>query len=210
MSNPLDVVSEELVLAAVERAERHQRRAGREGVPVWTVMEHLGVARRSARARQARAALDALTDAGVLLRLRRSGAPVWKLSQAGRERLRRAEPQQLPESPQHRAWRDARALAAQEIERFRNDLGELLLKGYFLLGSKERQHSDTLFEYAEQLHQAARRLGSATHCLYEWREPTDERADIDTLEDPGDEQLEREAGARRRARRSGRRNTDLW
>jgi hypothetical protein len=48
-------------------------------------------------------------------------------------------------------------------------------------------------------------VGSATHCLYEWREPSDATADIDLHEDAGDERLSEFERKRRRSRRGGRR-----
>jgi hypothetical protein len=51
-------------------------------------------------------------------------------------------------------------------------------------------------------------MGSASYCLYEWAEPSDERADVD--EDAGDEALDPRERARRRALRAGRRNIRSW
>lgn len=79
-----------------------------------------------------------------------------------------------------------------------------------LAGADPPAHSDAWFELAERLRHAARVLGSATHCLHEWREPSDERADIDTQEEPGDEKLSERERRSRHARRAGRRNTVLW
>lgn len=45
------------------------------------------------------------------------------------------------------------------------------------------------FEMANRLRTAAWRLGSATYCLWQWSEPTDDRADIDDHTMPGDELL---------------------
>jgi hypothetical protein len=70
--------------------------------------------------------------------------------------------------------------------------------------------SDAWFELAERLHRAARRLGSATHCLYEWTEPDYDRADIDDHVSPADLALDPRERQRRQARRAGRRNTRLW
>ncbi|HLH13363.1 MAG TPA: hypothetical protein VKV16_01135, partial [Solirubrobacteraceae bacterium] len=109
--------TDELVLAAVERAARHDAR-GCPAVPVWTILEHLDVRRRSAVARHVRTRLDALAAAGLLESARRHGVATWALTAAGVRRLRlarRAGRQPvLSESPQHRAWRAARTAAAQE------------------------------------------------------------------------------------------------
>jgi hypothetical protein len=208
-----DTVSDVLVLAAVDRAERHSAR-DTPGVPVWDALKHLAIARRSKRARHVRARLDALQAGGLLARSRRHGVPVWALTSTGRRRLARArrtgEPLELPESPQHREWRNARKLAGEEIERFRESLHESLALAGGLLDADPPPHSDAWFELAERLQQGCRQLGAASYCLYEWREPEDERADIDEYQEPGDEQLSEDERARWRARRAGRRNIRLW
>jgi hypothetical protein len=62
---------------------------------------------------------------------------------------------------------------------------------------------------ATRLRTAAWRLGSATYCLWQWSEPTDDRADIDDHTMLGDE-LGDDERAHCRQRRTGRRNTGLW
>jgi hypothetical protein len=51
-----------------------------------------------------------------------------------------------------------------------------------------------------------RQLGLATHCLYEWPEPDDARADVDDYRDPGDAQLDADARGRLRSLRRYRRS----
>lgn len=227
MSNtPADEVPDVLVLAAIDRAERHSGRAIR-GVPVWQAFDHLEIAGRSKRARRVRVLLEALEASGSLERSRRHSAPVWVLTSSGRRRLSRARRAgrvpALPESPQHRKWREAQAMAEQRIEGFRLELAdaveyahELLdapVPGPQLLGVPDAAPgvtSDVWFEVGEQLKRACRRLGSASYCLWEWREPDDARADIDDLSAPCDRAFDVRRRAERRARRSGRRNTILW
>jgi ribosome-binding protein aMBF1 (putative translation factor) len=223
-----DVVSGVLVLAAVDRAERHRRaRVDPPGVPVWEIFGHLDVAARSRRARQVRARLEELVAAGALERLRRHSVAVWSVTRAGRRRLSRARRAGrlpvLPESPQHRAWREARGLAGERIDGFRLDVleelehaGELLdadlavAEGRVapeLLGGST---SDAWFEVAERLQHACRRLGSASYCLWEWQEPNDAQADVDDHSDRCDRVFDGKQRGRRFARRNGRRNTRLW
>jgi hypothetical protein len=213
MSTPVDVVPDVLVLAGIDRAARHRHR-DTPGVPVWELLEHLGMRRRSRGARHVRSRLDALEAAGAVVRSRRHGVPVWALSGCGRRRLHRAYASGgvpvLPESPQHRAWREARVLAAQEIERFRIGLGDAALQTLFLLEEDPPPDSDVWFEMAERLRRACWLLGSASYCLYEWVEPDDERADTDDHREPSDEGFSLDEQAARRARRSGRRNTRVW
>ncbi len=205
--------SDELTLAAVERAERH-RAASPLPVAIWSILEQLAIARRSGAARRVRERLSALVAAGQLTRARRGGVPTWELSDVGRARLRRArrggESLELPESPQHRAWRNACAAAALEIERFRARLRGRLDSAAQLLDASPPPHSDAWLTLGEELRHDCRRLASASHCLREWPEPSDDRADLDERSDPGDELLDPADAAVRRARRGGRRNIRLW
>jgi hypothetical protein len=134
-----DALADVLVLAAVERAERH---AGRDtpGVPVLQVLAHLEIASRSRRARDVRARVDALARAGQLERTRRHGVAVWALTSTGRRRLARARRTGalpgLPESPQHRAWREARAAAVAGIDGLREQLRGALGEAVGLLDTE--------------------------------------------------------------------------
>lgn len=195
-------VPDAMILAAIERAALHR---GRPGVPIWMILEHLGLPR---RARRVRPEICALTDAGALATSRAHGVQLWSLTTAGRRQLRRAGDVRLPESPQHQAWRAARALAEQEIERFRSTMADVLAEATALLDGSGS--SDGWFEMANRLRTAAWRLGSATYCLWQWSEPTDNRPDIDNHTMPGDVLLGDEERAGCRQRRSGRRNTNLW
>jgi hypothetical protein len=120
-------VPDAMILAAIERAALHR---GRPGVPIWMILEHLGLPR---RARRVRPQIRALTDAGTLATARARGVQLWSLTAAGRRQLRRAGDVRLPESPQHQAWRAARALAEQEIERFRSAMADVLAEATALL-----------------------------------------------------------------------------
>jgi hypothetical protein len=206
---PDDVIPDSLILAALERAERHGARQD-PGVPIWAIAEHLDIATRSASARRVRSRLKALEAEGLLQRLRRHGIEIWALTQGGSRLLQSAmltvEAPQLPESPQHRAWRNARTVATEEIERLRRALRESVEDATELLDAPPPAASDAWFELGERLQQAARRVGSAAYCLYEWVEPGDERADIDDHRDPADERIDEAERALRRARRAGRRN----
>jgi hypothetical protein len=208
MNPPLDAVSQALVLAAVERALRHN--PGMDGVPVWTILSHLDLTRRSARARRVKDLLSQLSVDGLLVSLRRHGVPVWKLSEVGRGSLQAAGPQMLSESPQYRRWREAHTRAEQELESLRIEMGDVMLETFFMLGPSERPSSDAWFDLAVRLKRAARRVGSATHCLYEWPEPGEEYADIDTHKDLGDRGLEPHERRRLIALRAGRRNVSSW
>ncbi len=204
---PADAIPDDLILAAIDRAERHTQR---QGVPIWQIQEHLSVPRRSGQGRQVRARVLALADLGLLQARRRHGADVWTLTAAARRRLRRAPgiAEALPESPQHQAWRQATTLAAQEIERMRESLRATLAEAVEQLDADAP--SDAWFELSERLQSDARLVGSATHCLREWPEPSDDHADIDDHTDPSDAGLSEEQRRHRTTRRAGRRNVRLW
>lgn len=170
-----------LVLAALERAVLH-RGDGRDAVPVRELLAHLHVRQRSGAARRVRELLHELCAAGAVRRQRRHSVAVFALTPAGTAALGRARarwPVTLPESPQHRAWRRARAVAAFEIERLRAELAAGLDDAAALLGAEPAPRSEQWFSLAERLRHGAWVLGSASHCLYEWEEPSDARADVD-------------------------------
>jgi hypothetical protein len=193
-----------LMLAAVERAVRH-RTDGASVVPVYEVMEHLGLPPRS---RGVRVKLAGLESAGVLQRERLGGSQAWELTATGRRRLQRArragQLPELPESPQHRAWRQARAAAEADVDRIRLDLRGTLETASGLLDAPP-SHSDDWFEYSECLRRDCRRIGVVIHCLQEWQEPDDARPDIDKRVEPTDKGLDAVELGLRRARRVGRR-----
>jgi hypothetical protein len=207
-------VSDELVLAAIDRAERH-RVGEREGAPFWMMVAHLGFVHNGWTSRRLRPQMEGLVTHGLVSRARRKGLDVWGLTDAGRERLRVARKagavEELPESPQHRAWRRTRSVAAERIDRFCEHAKRGTSEATVLLGSSRRVRSDVWLELANRLELVYRQLGRATYCLYEWEEPEDATADIDDYKDPGDEQLDWAARVRLFSLRSSRRNVaGLW
>jgi hypothetical protein len=215
-------ITDALVLTAVERAVRHEG----DAVPTWAVYEHVGVEKRSRAARLVRAQLEAL-EGSALEHGRRHGIDIWLLTRSGQRRLARLRGKgtvpELPESPQHQAWRHARTLAAERIEGFWlavraavEEASELLdvprpgPPGPDAPDAVPGPPSDVWFELSDRLRDACRRLGSASYCLWEWREPIDAKADVDDHRDPSDDAYTREERAKRQARRRGRRNTQLW
>lgn len=185
-------VADGVVLAAVERAERH-RGDDREGV-IWdAIVQHLGFMRGSWTTRQLRPRVEKLVEAGRLARSRRQGFVVWSLTDMGRQQLE-ADRQAgnevlLPESPQHRTWRHTRASAGELIDGFRAQAQQGSEEAAALLDAHQRVRSDAWLLLADRLDRAFRRLGLASYCLHEWPEPDDTTADVDTYQDPGDEQL---------------------
>jgi hypothetical protein len=220
MSTPADVVPDDLILAAVERAVCHERPWPDESPAAarWVIMEHLDIPTRSGRARRVKARLGVLVEDGLLERSRRHSLDVWALTPAGRRRLARARRTgvlELPESPQHRMWRNERTLAGQEIERLRENVRRhaenalWLLDPGGLVDPEMPGESDAWFEIAEKLQESCRVLGSAVYCLNEWAEPDDAHADIDDGIEPDERGRNKTEQARLATKRRGRRSISV-
>jgi hypothetical protein len=65
----------------------------------------------------------------------------------------------------------SRAAAGERIAGFRGDLRGTLDEAIDLLDHDA--NSATWFDRSERLHDASKRLATATHCLREWQEPHD-------------------------------------
>jgi hypothetical protein len=202
-------VTDELVLAAAERAERHRRRS-EPGVMLGDVFAHMGFLYNGAATRQLRPRLDALVSAGLLERTHRYKVRLLVLTSAGRRSLaqarRRGEVVMLPESPQHRMWRHSREDATEQIGGSRERLRALLDEAEALFDAGTLARSDAWFGLADRLLEASKHVAAAIYCLQEWPEPDDAHPDVDDYGDPGDDKLDPEGRERRRYLRTGRRN----
>jgi hypothetical protein len=171
-------VTDAVVLAAIDRAERHGRWRG-DGVGVDDIAEHLGFVHNSWTSRCLRPHIDTLIEAGALVRSIRCGCVVWVLTDRGRRRAARARRKVvLPESPQHRVWRHTREKAGERIDGLRGQV-RLALDDAIALIDAGPGDSEAWFDLCERLQRACWRLGSATYCLSEWGEPDDAHADVD-------------------------------
>lgn len=180
---PFAETPDALALAAVERAARH----GTEEVWIVLVSEHLGFERAAHTTRRLRRQLERLRVAGSLRSVERHGRECWVLTDAGCKRLASARQDgavgDLPESPQHRRWRHARAQAGERIDDFRDLVFDAVDAADEVVPWAKQTRSEKWFELAERLRWSLWLVGSATYCLEEWEEPDDARADLD--EDPG-------------------------
>lgn len=192
--SPYRPVTDGFILAAVERAERHEQAE----VLTSDLTAHLGFEGRPATNRLLMPRLEELRQAGLLTSTERRGEPLWSLTSVGRERLDKerevGEVGDLPESPQHRAWRHAREQAAVRIEGFNDALTAALEEGYGLIYQYRPVMAEEWFALHERLRWASWRFASAAYCLTDWPEPDDEFPDVD--ENPGP--------------RPGRRSTWAW
>lgn len=186
---PFAPVTDGLVLAAVDRAACHE--SSRE-VWVFILAEHLGFEPTPKAVAALRPLLEDMRREGFLFRTESFGIEpqsreCWSLTAEGEKELARKREEgggiELPESPQHRAWRKARIASSVRIEEFRNEMNELWQETGELLTKWDPVLSHRWLDLAERLRDAGWRLGSAVHCLTEWCEPGDESRDID--EDPG-------------------------
>jgi hypothetical protein len=174
-------VPEDVVLAAVERAQRHDSRRG-EPVVLTRIAQHLGVTPGAHTTRRMRPLLNALVQARALKHSRRSSRDRWALTSAGRQRLararRRGEPLALPEAPQHRIWRAKHTKAVAGMSEYRARMREALDQAVALLAD-ERADSKAWRVMTKQLAVRAELLGSAIYCAREWAEPDDAQRDVD-------------------------------
>lgn len=181
-NNPTEgTPSDDLLLAALERAERHGCREGR-GVLLANLKEHLGLPHHSGTTIRMRPQLERLQTAGLIERVRRHSLTLWKLTSTGHARLKRARRTgelALPESPQHRKWATAQHVAAERITDLQADLRRTLDQAIMLLDAKTTT-SEAWFELIPRLKDACWRFASATYILGDWDEPDDSRPDIDT------------------------------
>ncbi len=176
-----ELPSGELLLAALDRAFRHRRRAENPGVRLASVKEHLGLAAGGASTRRLRPAWNALQAAGLIEPSEPRGQPLWRLTRAGIERLQtvwQSDELKLPESPQHRDWRKARAAASKQMVGFLDELRAALADTADLLVIEPLTDSDSWRETGERLQRACSCVSWAVYCLSEWAEPDDSEADI--------------------------------
>jgi hypothetical protein len=173
--------SDPLVLAAVDRAQRH-RQNPRSGDPTLSeIAAHLGMTWGSHASRRLRPIIDRLTgELGWLERSRRVSQERWGLTEAGAEGLARAGGEgvleELPESPQHRAWREARAHASARIDGLQNELGEQLAAVGRLLDADEAVPASEWLAAGDELPGLIGAVAIATYCLHERPEPDDATA----------------------------------
>jgi hypothetical protein len=178
----VEPVSDVQILAAIDRAEAHDRNQIPDAAR-WDIAAHLGFVHNSWTTRRLRSQMDALRAAGRIRDVRRLGLDLVALTSAGRRTLgkaRSAGEVPLPESPQHRTWRHSRTVAGDRIDGFRAALRASVAELGALLDAGQTP-SDSWFEFGKRLSADCKRLGSATYCLSEWAEPDDAHADVDKV-----------------------------
>lgn len=173
---PSGPVSDDEVLAAVARAERLEWR----WVTVREIAEHLGWRYSGGATVRLRPPLERLVASGLLESTdpprRKIRSKEWSTTTAGRRHLASADPVELPESPQHRRWRQDRDVAAWAMDGVRAEAREVVDQAYDLLW--ERRVEDPITE--EEVWRLVRRFEAvmsafalATRMCEGWPEPTD-------------------------------------
>ncbi|MBS1885984.1 MAG: hypothetical protein JSU06_02250 [Actinobacteria bacterium] len=174
---PSGPVSDDAVLAAVARAERIERRH----TGVRQIAEHLGWRYSGRATSRLRPPLARLVDSGLLdsaeVPRRKIRSKEWKTTEAGRRHLAAVGPIDLPESPQHRRWRQDRDVALWARDAVRAEALMVVDQAYDLLRDPpasgpltegERLRLTRRFEAAMKAHTLARWM---CEC---WTEPTDD------------------------------------
>ena len=82
-----ELPSDELILAAIDRAERHRHKPENGGLLLSSIKAHLGLPHNSWTTRLLRPQLEAFESAGLVEQLRRRGSVLWTLTDSGRRQV---------------------------------------------------------------------------------------------------------------------------
>lgn len=172
------VLTDYVVLAALERAERHRQAQG-PGALYSSLIEEVGFHSRH-RAGPLKKRTDLLVQKRYLRRFLQNGCAMIALTPSGRRHLlalaKSGEAIQLPESRQHLIWRSCREAAQMRAPELRERLRIALDDAAQLLASDEVA-PDAWYEVGSRLQQAAHGLNGALYCMRDWTEPDDSAAD---------------------------------
>ncbi len=175
---PVELPSNDLILAAIERAVCHRGRNEPESLSY--IKEHLGLPHNGWTTLQLRPKLEELEAAGLIEQSRIRSRPVWGLTRKGSRRLDAVrDGLTLPEAGQHRRWREAQTAASERITGLRADMRGVLDEAIALLEAERESDSATLYQLGERLNTQCRRVASAIYILREWQEPDDSASDVD-------------------------------
>jgi hypothetical protein len=200
-----------MVLAAIDRAGRHYAEE-REGAPFSVVVVHLGFVHNGWTTRRLRLQLEGLVTQGLVSSAHRKVSDLWGLTDAGRERLMVARKtsgvEELPESPPHRAWRRARAVAAEQIDGFRERAKRGTEEATALLRASRRAFGRVVGDREPSLSWATGNSGGRPTACASGRSPTTQPQTSTITRDPGDEQLDKAAREQLRSLRRHRHDSD--
>jgi hypothetical protein len=184
---PPAAVSDERLLLAIGRARDHADPGDERRVHRKRIAEHLGFAHSSTTTKLLQPQLEAMEGEGLLEAVRSRGADYWRLTPKGSRRvgsLRKSKrSESLPESPQHREWRQAKEVAQAQLPEIMEDLHADLERGLELGNSSFHRFAGGDVSLSD-----LRRLGvrlktdfslfaTGLYCLFEWSEPSDAKRD---------------------------------
>ncbi len=174
---PSGPVSDDAVLAAVARAER----IGERRVGVKEIAEHLGWRYNGGATTRLRPPLGRLVTGGLL---DSSDVPrwrirwkEWRITEAGQRHLEAADPVDLPESPQHRRWRQDRDVAFWAMDGVRAEARRVIDEAYDLLWDRRVERPITEAEICairRDFEAAMRAFALVVRMCERWPEPTDD------------------------------------
>jgi hypothetical protein len=185
---PSHPVSDERLLLAIGRTADHQP-PDKPRFFRSAIAAHLGFVHNGATTLRLRPQLEAFKEAGYLEFTSKRGHPFVRLTAKGRRRIialrRRGGVPPLPESPQHRRWREATNLATDQFEVVLADLKRDLAEASAIPDAlapdivEGRFTSDRLLWLGSRLNLRFRLLSTAVFCIFEWDEPTDDAYDLE-------------------------------
>jgi hypothetical protein len=174
---PSGPVSDDAVLAAVARAERIEKRR----VAIREIAEHLGWRYSGRATTRLRPPLARMVASGLLVSAdvprRKIRWKEWRTTEVGRRHLAAAGPIDLPESPQHRRWRQDRDVALWAMDSVRADARQVIDRAYDLLWDRRVERPITeaeIWGITRDFEEAMRTFGLAVQMCERWPEPTDE------------------------------------
>jgi DNA-binding MarR family transcriptional regulator len=178
---PTGPVSEIEVLAALARAELH---VTRRGPYISDISNHLGWRFSGAATLRLRPPLARLVSAGLVTtveppRHKRRGQ-IWTTTAGGRRRVASAGPVDLPESPQHRRWRQDRDVAAWALEDVRVRAAAVMDEAYDLLTDEEGHRplaDEDVYWLIRRFEARFKAFALAIRMCERWPEPSDAEAD---------------------------------
>jgi len=172
--------SDELVVAAVARAVRHEAtyHGASDCAYLRDVADHLGFPWHSHTSRRLTPIMERLVERGLVWYERSTHGTGWAVTEDGAELAAKVEG--LPESPQHREWRSAREWFTDHMPELRERLSALAAELVDVGAKIDDVSVDDMFRLSQRVKRAAIRLAVTQHCL-ERPEPDDTCPDTDDL-----------------------------
>jgi len=174
----------DVVLAALARA-LHSGPIVDGGVWLSEVSEHLGLSWHGATSRRLQPIMTQLVDRG-LVRHSNKGS-IWALTDTGYRQAQRVTVL-LPESPQHRLWRQACELATEHHPRMRQRFITAVKAACDLINAEEPAAPSSWIDCKHELEHACEALAQVAYILNR-AEPDDATPDLDSRAQPAGARL---------------------